>query len=77
MGLCAVGVDIVELGPMGGERHDEDGWHTFLSFGKYYLLVPGAIKAVSVHKIVPKEKKTFLRPGIFVPRHSFRHSLSA
>ena len=54
-----MGRDIVELGPMGGERHDEDGWHT-LSFGKHYLLVSGAIKAVSVHKIVPKEKKVFL-----------------
>jgi hypothetical protein len=31
MGLCAAGVDIVELGPTGGERHDEDGWKSLNS----------------------------------------------
>ena len=80
MGLCAVGMNIVELGPMGGERHDEDGWkvlsslcsedgprsltqmHVFLSFGRHYLRVPGAIKAVPVHKIVPKKRRSSYGP---------------
>jgi hypothetical protein len=48
--------------------YSEDGpWlvtqiHIFLSFGKHYLRVPGAIKAVPVHKIVPKKRRCSYGP---------------
>ena len=50
---------VPSVGKTGPPVADTDTYNIFLAFGKHYLRVPAATKAVHAHKIVPKKKSSY------------------